>query len=159
MNMLSAGGLMRRKRDLPQELSMQGRLVLFVFVAASFSCLALTGCGPLDPRATIHGTVSLDGKPVANGQVIFIPADSKLAAAGSALKDGSFTVVVHKGPHQVKVEASVEERRSPNPNAPPEEAGVTYRSIIPPRYNEKSTLTFDVQSAQDKPAFDLTGDK
>jgi hypothetical protein len=55
---------MCRKRDLSQEFSMQGRIVLFVFVAASFSCLALTGCGPRDPRVTIHGTVSLDGKPV-----------------------------------------------------------------------------------------------
>ena len=137
---------------------MHGRLVFFVFVAASFSCLAPTGCGPRDPRVTIQGTVSLDGKPVSTGQVIFISTDSKLAAAGSALKDGQFTVVVHKGRHQVKVEAYAEERRTPAPNEPPE-ATVTYRSIIPPRYNEKSTLTFDVQSAKDRPAFDLTSDK
>ena len=131
---------------------------LFLAIAASVLSILPSGCGPRDPRVTIQGTVSLDGKPVSTGQVIFISTDSKLAAAGSALKNGQFTVLVHKGRHQVKVEAYAEERHTPAPNEPPE-ATVTYRSIIPPRSNEKSTLTFDVQSAQDKPAFDLTSDK
>lgn len=127
-------------------------------MAASLSCLTLGGCGPRDPRLTIRGRVSLDGKPVSTGQVVFIPVDSAVAAAGAAIHDGEFTIVVLQGPHRVKVEAYAEERRTPAPNEPPE-AAVTYRSIIPPRYNEKSSLSFDVQSAQDKPAFDLTSDK
>jgi hypothetical protein len=56
------------------------------------------------------------------------------------------------------VEAYEEERRKPARNDPPELA-VTYRSIIPPRYNEQSTLTFDVQSVSDRPAFDLASEK
>jgi len=90
-------------------------------------------------------------------QVIFIPTDSKLAAAGSLLMDGLFTVVFHKGPHQVRVEAYAEERRVIGPNELPGPI-ITYTSIIPPRYNEKSTLTFDVQSAKDTPIFHLTSD-
>ncbi|NBT76740.1 MAG: hypothetical protein EBT15_12400, partial [Betaproteobacteria bacterium] len=35
-------------------------------------------------------------------------------------------------------------------------AGCGDSSIIPPEYNEKSTLSCDVQSAKDKPAFDRT---
>lgn len=66
--------------------------------------------------------------------------------------------VVPQGPHRVKVEASAEERRTIRPDELTEFA-VTYRSIIPPRYNEKSTLTFDVQSAKNKLVFELTSEK
>ena len=131
---------------------------LFLATVATVMSFLTSGCGPRDPRVTIHGTVSLDGMPVSNGQVIFVPTDSKLSAAGSRLNEGQFTVLVHKGPHQVKVEAYVEERRATAPNEPPE-AGISYRSIIPSRYRDKSPLTFDVQSAEDKPAFELTSDK
>jgi hypothetical protein len=41
------------------------------------------------------------------------------------------------------------------PGALPE-AGIVVWSIIPARYNEKSTLSYNVQSASDRPAFDLT---
>ncbi len=134
------------------------RIRLIVFVAASLSCLMLGGCGPRDPRLTIRGRVSLDGKPVSTGQVVFIPVDSAVAAAGAAILDGEFTIMVLQGPHRVKVEAYAEERRTTTPNDPPESA-VTYQSIIPPRYNEKSTLSFDVQSEKDKPVFELTSEK
>jgi hypothetical protein len=56
------------------------------------------------------------------------------------------------------VEASAEERRTIRPDEL-QEFAVTYRSIIPPRYNEKSTLTFDVQSAKNKLVFELTSEK
>ena len=127
-------------------------------VAAVAMSVAVAGCGPRDPRVTIQGTVTLDGRSLSQGQVVFMPANKSLRAEGAAVKDGGFTICVHKGPHRVEINAQVEERRDAGPNAPPE-AGIAMRSIIPPRYNEKSTLTFDVQSAQDKPTFDLTSDK
>lgn len=130
----------------------------FLFAAAFVLSLLPMGCGPRDPRVTIRGSVSLDGKPVSSGQVIFIPSESTLTAGGGALKDGQFTVLVHRGSHRVKVEAYAEERRTTDPNEPPESA-VVYRSIIPQRYNEKTTLTFDVQSPSDRPEFALTSDK
>ena len=133
-----------------------------ILAAGTIICLTIglpvCGCGPKDPRITIQGTVSLDGKPLAEGQVVFIPRNPSLGAAGGAIKDGGFTIRVYEGPHRVEINAQVEERRPVPANAPPE-AGSTFRSIIPPRYNEKSTLEFDVQSAKDRPAFDLTSDK
>jgi hypothetical protein len=71
------------------------------------------------------------------------------------VKDGKFTIRVHKGPHRVEIHAQVEERQATVADAPPE-AGNTLRSIIPAEYNETSTLSFDVQSAKDRPAFDLS---
>ena len=129
-----------------------------VAAVALVAAATATGCSPRDPRVTIQGQVMLDGKPLSEGQVIFRPEDKALRAEGAAVKDGGFKIRVHKGPHRVEINAQVEETRNAGPNALPE-AGIVSRSIIPPRYNEKSTLSFDVQSAQDKPAFDLTSDK
>jgi hypothetical protein len=44
------------------------------------------------------------------------------------------------------------------PDAPPE-SGITFVNIIPKRYNEQTTLAFDVQSTNDKPEFALTSNK
>jgi len=121
--------------------------------------LLSTGCGPTGPqKITIQGMVSLDDVPLPEGQVVFIPSDPSLGAAGGAIADGVFTVTTFKGPHQVEVHAQKQVTRPVPSGALPEE-GITFVSIIPPRYNEKTTLTFDVQSPNDKPDFALTSDK
>jgi hypothetical protein len=129
-----------------------------VAAVALVAAATATGCSPQDPRVTIEGQVMLDGKPLSEGQVIFRPEDKALRAEGAAVENSGFKIRVHKGPHRVEINAQVEEKRNAGPNAPPE-AGIVSRSIIPPRYNEKSTLTFDVQSAKDKPVFELTSEK
>lgn len=128
-------------------------------IAVAFPVLLSAGCGPVGPqKITIRGMVTLDGVPLPEGQVVFIPSDPSLGAAGGAIAKGVFTVTTYKGPHQVEVHA---EKRLPRPLFPGAalEAGFTFVSIIPKRYNEKTTLTFDVQSPNDWPEFALTSDK
>ena len=58
----------------------------------SFALVLLSGCGgPSETTGTVSGTVTLDGKPVATGEIGFISAEgfSAIAEIGS---DGSFTV-------------------------------------------------------------------
>jgi hypothetical protein len=122
--------------------------------------LAFAGCGPRDPRVTIHGTVSLDGQPLSEGQIIFRPEDSSLRAEGGAIKNGEFTIHVFKGPHRIAINAQVAEKRKVDPNAPPGTSPeVEYRNIIPARFNEKSTLSCTVESAKDRPRFELSSEK
>jgi hypothetical protein len=121
--------------------------------------LLSTGCGPSGPqKITIRGMVTLDGVALPEGQVVFIPSDPSLGAAGGAIANGVFTVTTYKGPHQVEVHAEKRLPRPVPPGAPPE-AGFTFVSIIPKRYNEQTTLTFDVHSPNDRPEFALTSDK
>jgi len=128
-------------------------------LAIAFPALLSTGCGPTGPqKITIQGMVTLDGVPVQEGQVVFIPSDPALGAAGGAIADGVFTVTTFKGPHQVEVHAEKQVTRPVPPGALPEE-GITFVSIIPKRYNERTTLTFDVQSPNDKPEFALNSNK
>jgi hypothetical protein len=118
-----------------------------------------TACGPNGPQQiTIKGTVTLDGVRLPQGQVVFVPSNPSLGAAGGAIVDGRFTVTTFKGPHKVEVHAEKQVNRPVPPGALPEE-GITFVSIIPKRYNEKTILTFDVQSSTDTPGFALTSDK
>lgn len=123
------------------------------------ACIALTGCGRHDPRVTIQGTVSLDGQPLSEGEVVFMPDDPALRAEGATITGGSFTIRVLKGPHRIAIQAHVAEKRKLVPGAPPGASPeFDSRSIIPARYNDKSTLSFTVESSRDRPRFDLTSD-
>ncbi len=143
---------------------MFSRLVVTRSLAASaLVCavvvMALTGCGPAGPRKIkISGTVSLDGFPLAEGNVVFIPLDPALGAAGGAIATGGFTIETYPGPHRIEVYADKKESRPIGPDDPPE-LGFTLTSLIPERYNKKTTLTFDVQSPQDRPELVLTSGK
>lgn len=115
------------------------------------------GCGSQrgPAKITIRGTVTLDGQPLPEGQVVFIPDDPVLGAAGGTIVDGRFTVTTYKGPHKVEVHCMKQVSRPVRPGGRPED-GITFVGIIPPRYNEKTTLTFDVQTPKDQPALTLT---
>ena len=129
-----------------------------LLVAVTAAMFAAAGCGPKDPRITVQGTVTLDGQPLSDGRVGFIPDDKALGASGASIENGRFSIKVYKGPSRVEITAQQVGQRPAAPGALPE-AGIVVSSIIPARYNEKSTLSYNVQSASDRPAFDLTSDK
>jgi hypothetical protein len=118
-----------------------------------------SGCGPAGPKKiSIRGTVTLDGQQLPEGQVVFIPTDPALGAAGGAIVNGVFTLSTYKGPHRVEVNSQKTKAQAvPDGGLP--ESGLTFVDIIPSRYNEKTTLSFDVQSSQDRPEFNLTSDR
>lgn len=68
---------------------------------------------------------------------------------------GDFTIETYPGPHRVEVYADNKESRPVGPDDPPELA-FTLTSLIPERFNKKSTRTCDVQFPKDRPEFVLT---
>jgi hypothetical protein len=119
--------------------------------------LAAPACGPQGPRRiTIKGSATLDGKPIEFGEVMFVPTDPAAASAGGRITDGAFSVAVFKGPHRVQIMATRVQPRSGGSG----EGGYELipGNIIPRRYNDNTTLTFDVQGAKDQPKFDLVSD-
>jgi hypothetical protein len=123
---------------------------------SALAVLTLVGCGPAGPRKIkVSGTVTLDGSPLADGNVVFIPLDPALGAAGGQITTGDFTIETYPGPHRVEVYADNKESRPIGPDDPPELAFVL-TSLIPERYNKKSALTVDVQSPNDRPELVLT---
>jgi hypothetical protein len=134
-------------------------------VTALTIAVACTGCSPSPFKfVPVSGTVSLDGQPLAGGIVNFQPivvgtgVNSGPGSTARTGADGRFTLATIRGEpgavvgkHRVKIYSFNAEtaKRSGNGTAPD-------RERVPPRYNYKSTLTFDVPEAgTDKADFAL----
>lgn len=132
-------------------------------------CLAvIAGCdGGGRAHAPISGAVTLDGKPLAKGSIVFQPmagADGLAAGRGSSaycdddghyeLKsvEGTFGAVV--GSHRVRIYGPKLQRSSAD------DSGGTrgqMAEIVPQKYNLRTELTFDVPGGgTDQANFDLT---
>ena len=129
------------------------RQSLYFAVLAGF--VALTGCG--DGMTRIEGTVKLDGQPLADGTITFVPADGQTASAGGPIKNGVYSVEAPPGSKKVEIQASKVVGERPayagDPNSP--KIPIT-ESIIPARYNTETTLTADLKpGTNDGVNFDL----
>ena len=125
-----------------------------VLVAA---ILLAGGCrraaGPV--KHAVSGTVTLDGKPLANGDVTFYPVAGNLPAAAGKLQDGRYTFRTVAGEHRVVIRAVSDKPIITSPVDPP-----VYESIVPARYNDASTLTADVTpTGPNRFDFDLSSNK
>ena len=117
----------------------------------------LVGCrGETGPaKYTVSGTVTLDGKPLSNGDVTFSPVAGNLPAAAGKLQDGRYTFRTVAGEHRVVIRAVSDKPIITSPIDPP-----LYESIVPARYNDATTLKADVTPAgRNRFDFDLASDK
>ncbi len=101
----------------------------------------------------VSGTVSYNGTVVADGSIVFIPADKHLAADGGKIADGHFAFSAKAGQQRVEIRA-VREVGKVIPSM-----GVKARqSYLPPTYNSESTLTAEVvPGGKNQFTFDLKG--
>jgi hypothetical protein len=123
---------------------MRGRLFV-----TGWLLLLIVGCGGNRP-VPVSGQVKLNGKPLANASVAFVPEkEIKGAGAGSEGKtdaDGNFTLHMAQKdangafPGKYKVVISLHEGAGEQSNANPK----TPRELVPAEYNAHSKLTFDV---------------
>jgi hypothetical protein len=110
-------------------------------------CVVCLGCGGGPRMHEITGNVTYDGDPVAEGEVLFEHTDKTIAPDGATLKDGKYKAKVKEGPHIVRIRASKKVDLPPgkkNGMGDPWD----FVSYIPPKYNDKSELTIDVQKSQ-----------
>ena len=115
-------------------------------------CLLLTaaGCGSRSAAMHVWGTVRYQGRPVKEGQIVFVPIEETIGpSTGAAIQDGRYDVPSRVGPiahgvYRVEISAmGAEKTYSPNVSG----AGprVTVREeLLPPAYNQKSTLRVTV---------------
>jgi hypothetical protein len=106
-------------------------------------------------KHVVSGTVTLDGKPLSKGDVIFYPEAANLPADAGKLQDGRYTFRVVAGRHRVVIQAVSDKPIVTSPIDPP-----VYESIVPARYNDATTLTADVTPAgPNQFDFELTSNK
>jgi hypothetical protein len=121
-----------------------------ILLAAAFCLVLAVGCGGDSRRQGIEGTVILDGKPLAVGQITFVPQPgSSGPTAGAEIADGRFSIApkggTFAGAFRVEITASrLSGRKVPGPRGTPVDEIVQY---LPTKYNTESSLTADVKAA------------
>lgn len=120
----------------------------------------LSGCsggakGP--PTVQIKGKVTLDGTPLEKGSIVFEPKDGKGSSAGGTIQNGEYVADVQPGNKIVRITSSkvVGKKKvyEGDPDSPEEDV---VAELVPPMYNNQSTLEKDVGSAKDDVNFDLS---
>jgi hypothetical protein len=129
---------------------------------SAFACLflcsgfLLTGCSESSTHGTVHGTVTLDDAPLAEGTVEFFPEDKTSQTAAAIVSEGKFTATVPIGSMRVKFSAPkvVGQRKMyDSPDSPKVDI---VHELLPPRYNIQTELTLDVQLGSQDAPFELS---
>ena len=112
-----------------------------VFSALVLCCFLLSGCGKDGlNRASVSGTVTLDGTPVADGHVTFNPEPGTACpTVAGTIKDGSYVIPAKSGPvpgnYTVTVTASAPTGKKVKATVMGVEKEVDeVKSIIPDKY-------------------------
>jgi hypothetical protein len=124
----------------------------FVFPLLAAAVLALCGCG--GDTVTVSGTVTFEGKPVSQGDIIFTDPEGKVAPDAGKIRDGSYSVSVKPGKKKVEIRASKPIALPPGKKGPMGESEM-WMDYIPAKYNTKSELAAEVSSASTKHDFTL----
>jgi hypothetical protein len=117
----------------------------------------LAGCGPAS--ATITGEVTVDGKPVENGVISYVPADGNGVPVTATILNGKYEVktVVGKKSVQISVPVVIGRRKESNsPDAPIVE--LTEESL-PEKYHAKTELTFEVVAGKNTKDWSVESNK
>ena len=103
------------------------------------------------PREAVSGTVTLDGQPLPEGLIQFLPSSPKeVMSGGAVIEGGKFSIARNEGllPGTYRVEISSSTGlEPPPPGEPPGPAKGTAKDLIPEQYNRKTTLTAEVRAA------------
>lgn len=129
--------------------------LLAVFAGSSLGC----GSSDRPELGDVHGTVTMDGAPLANAQVVFSPEGGR-PSTGVTDAAGKYTLTYIRdikgakvGNHSVRIE-SVPAAPS-DPEAATKEAPIPFKETIPAKYNAKSTLTAEVKPGENTIDFPL----
>jgi hypothetical protein len=97
-----------------------------------------TGCDQGPKMYPVRGTITFDGQPVEEGDIIFVPIDPNLNPDSGPIKNGHFAFAAKAGKKRVEIRAS---RVVPGKQSP---MGPIHESYIPPEYNSRSRLEAEV---------------
>jgi hypothetical protein len=98
--------------------------------------LAVAGCGG-DGMSEVSGTVKVNGTPVENGAISFIPVDGKSQTTGGMIKGGHYSVRVPAGAMKVAINAPQSKGKVKlyldDPKSPERDV---FLEALPPRYSD-----------------------
>jgi hypothetical protein len=114
------------------------------------------GCNHGPAMGTVKGEVTLDGQPLREGRILFVPEDGQGQTGGSTITDGKFTAEVPVAKMKVQINANEVVGRQPAyegvPNSPMIDV---VKEKIPVRYNDKSELSLEVKRGSQSVKYEL----
>ena len=132
-----------------------------VFLCATIliPSVACLGCGDSGPAIEyVEGTVTMDGKPLKNATVVFVPQSGGRPAAAATDENGHYVLTFTEGRQGAmlgtnKIQISTLADPSETPEGDPIPA---QPETVPVQYNAETTLTFEVKEGEKNIAnFDL----
>ena len=131
---------------------MKSLCVFSLFVA---STVILAGCAESVPETqTVSGTVTFDGTPVAEGEIVFRDAAGQTRSCGGQISDGKYSFEASPGNKKVEITARREVPGEFDTSNPGEKTPLV-EEYIPAMYNTETTLTAEVSSSQKTFDFEL----
>ena len=117
-------------------------------VLLPLTCCLLVGCNDGDGlrRAIVSGSVTIDGQPVVDGQIRFVPqGDTQGPLTIEPIKDGRYRCAraggVPVGTHRIEILAFHPD--DPEPRGP---GGTPRRQLVPAKFNRDSQLTATISA-------------
>ena len=125
-----------------------GITIGLVLVAILFA-----GCSKGRTVGDVQGRVTVNGEPLKEGAVRFVPVNGDTQATGGIVSDGKFKVEVPVAKQRVEFSANVVDKEKTPPNATADQ--IVMKMLVPERYNTRSELTLDVVSGLNEPVYEL----
>jgi hypothetical protein len=117
--------------------------LLCCFAGAGSSFVA--GCNDAGPKTyPVTGTVTLDGQPLQEADIVFVPLDAALGPDAGQIHDGSFAFRAKAGRKRVEIRTS----RPFRINTAMGETTI-WKNHLPARYSSQSVLQAEVSAQGD----------
>ena len=131
-----------------------------VVVAACLLAFVCLGCAPSGPEiAGVEGVVTMDGEPLPDAMVVFIPESGRPAGA-STDSQGRYELNFTEGrkgamlgKNRVRISTAADPSETPDGQPIPGRP-----ETVPSQYNSQSTLEFTVVAGKNTANFDLTSE-
>lgn len=118
--------------------------------------LALAGCGGNDDLGRVSGTVTLDGKPLEQAIVKFIPeGEGGSTSYGRTDASGNYSMEFSRSQVGASLGMNRVEINTGTQMADENEKIINVPEVVPARYNAQSELTFEVQPGKNTANFEL----
>ena len=118
-------------------------MVKYSWAVLLLSVFILSGCGKGPRLYPVSGTVTLDDKPVPDGDILFLDANNQLGPDAGRIADGRFAFQAKEGKKKVEIRAFHLQKPLKSDGSPGSGDSIAI-GYIPERYNNKTTLTAEV---------------
>ena len=123
--------------------------------AVLIAMVLIAGCAKPN-FGVVTGMVTVDGSPAKGGSIAFFPVDRKSSTAGAEIVDGKFTAQVPLGVSNVEIRVPKVIGEKKLYNTPDSPMKRVLAESLPPKYNDETEITLDVQLGENRRDFQLT---